>query len=162
MRIAVCPGSFDPVTCGHVDIIERSALLFDKIIVIVLQNKSKHCTFSTAERVDFLKRSLKHLKNVEVDSYDGLLVDYANEIGACAIIKGLRAVTDFEYEFQMALTNRTLNQNIETLFMNTSAENMYLSSSLVRELASFDKPIDRFVPEEIAVDVAKRLTVKEK
>lgn len=162
MRIAVCPGSFDPVTCGHVDIIERSALLFDKIIVIVLQNKSKHCTFSTAERVDFLKRSLKHLRNVEVDCYDGLLVDYANEIGACAIIKGLRAVTDFEYEFQMALTNRTLNQNIETLFMNTSAENMYLSSSLVRELASFGKPIDRFVPEEIAKDVAKRLTVKEK
>lgn len=162
MRIAVCPGSFDPVTYGHIDIIERSTPLFDKIIVLVLKNKNKHCTFTLDERVDFLRRSLKHIDNIEVDSYDGLLVDYASEKGACAIIKGLRAVTDFEYEFQMALTNRTLNPNIETLFMNTSAENMYLSSSLVREVASFGKDIKRFVPEEIARDVEARLMVKEK
>lgn len=158
MRIAICPGSFDPVTNGHIDIIERSAQLFDKIIVLVLMNKQKNCVFTTDERVDFIRRALESVPNVEVDSYNGLLADYAAEVGACALIKGLRAVTDFEYEFQMALTNKILNPKLETLFMNTNAQHMYLSSSMVREVAGFGGDISRFVPDKIVREVAKKLS----
>lgn len=160
MRIAICPGSFDPVTNGHVDIIERSASLFDKIIVLVLMNKQKNCVFSTEERVELIKKAVKDIPNVEVDSYDGLLAEYADKVGACALIKGLRAVTDFEYEFQMALTNKILNPRLETLFMNTNAQHMYLSSSIVREVAGFGGDISRFVPPQILDEVSKKLIKK--
>lgn len=158
MRTAICPGSFDPVTNGHVDIVVRSAALFDRIIVLVLKNKQKNCIFSTEERVQLIRRSLVDVKNVEVASYDGLLADYAREVGACALIKGLRAVTDFEYEFQMALTNKILNPELETLFLNTNAQHMYLSSSMVREVAGFGGDISGFVPPQILDDVAERLS----
>ena len=157
MRIALCPGSFDPVTNGHVDVIERAAKLFDKVIVVVLVTKAKNPIFSAEQRVEFLKRSLKHLDNIEVDVDSGLLADYAREKNAVAIVKGLRAVTDFEYEFQMALTNKKLNESVETLFLTTSMEYMFLSSSVVREVASFGGDISQFVPEAISEDIQKYL-----
>ena len=157
MKIAICPGSFDPITNGHLDIIERSAGLFDRVIVLVLFNKTKKCVFTMEERVDMIRRAVCHIPNVEVDHYGGLLAEYARQVGASAIIKGLRAVTDFEYEFQMALTNKILNPELETLFMNTAAQHMYLSSSMVREVAGFGGDITRFIPAVIADDVTKKL-----
>lgn len=157
MKIAICPGSFDPITNGHLDIIERSAGLFDRVIVLVLLNKTKKCVFTMEERVDMIRRAVCHIPNVEVDHYGGLLAEYARQVGASAIIKGLRAVTDFEYEFQMALTNKILNPELETLFMNTDAQHMYLSSSMVREVAGFGGDITRFIPAVIADDVTKKL-----
>ena len=157
MRIALCPGSFDPVTNGHVDVVERAAKLFDKVIVVVLTNTGKNPIFTAEQRVDFLRRSLEHLENVEVDAYSGLLADYAREKNAVAIVKGLRAVTDFEYEFQMALINKKLNETIDTLFLTTKMEYMYLSSSVVREVASFGGDISQFVPNAIREDIQKLL-----
>ncbi|MBR2805306.1 MAG: pantetheine-phosphate adenylyltransferase [Oscillospiraceae bacterium] len=155
MRVALCPGSFDPVTNGHVDVIERAAKLFDKVIVVVLVNKGKNPIFTAEQRVEFLKKSLAHLDNVEVDVDSGLLANYAKEKNAVAIVKGLRAVTDFEYEFQMALTNKKLNENVETLFLTTNMEYMFLSSSVVREVASFGGDISQFVPNAIREDIQK-------
>ena len=155
MRVALCPGSFDPVTNGHVDVIERAAKLFDKVIVVVLVNKGKNPIFTAEQRVEFLKKSLAHLDNVEVDVDSGLLANYAKEKNAVAIVKGLRAVTDFEYEFQMALTNKKLNENVETLFLTTNMEYMCLSSSVVREVASFGGDISQFVPNAIREDIQK-------
>ncbi|MBR2671643.1 MAG: pantetheine-phosphate adenylyltransferase [Oscillospiraceae bacterium] len=157
MRIALCPGSFDPVTNGHVDVVERAAKLFDKVIVVVLTNTGKNPIFTAEQRVDFLRRSLEHLENVEVDAYSGLLADYAREKNAVAIVKGLRAVTDFEYEFQMALINKKLNETIDTLFLTTKMEYMYLSSSVIREVASFGGDISQFVPNAIREDIQKLL-----
>ena len=153
MRTALCPGSFDPVTNGHVDVIERAAKLFDKVIVVVLINKGKTPMFSAEKRVEFLKKATAHIPNVEIDSYSGLLADYAKERGAVAIVKGLRAVSDFEYEFQMALTNKKLNEPLETLFLTTNMEYMFLSSSVVREVASFGGDISQFVPNTICEDI---------
>ena len=130
-RIAVCPGSFDPVTYGHLDIITRAAKMFDKLIVVVASNGAKHCSFTPEERVNMIKKCIPDLQNVEVEHYDGLLADYAASKNANAIIKGLRAMSDFEYEFQMALTNKKLNPQVETLFLTTATQNMYLSSSMV-------------------------------
>ena len=161
MKIAICPGSFDPVTKGHVDILERSSKLFDKVIAVVLVNPSKTPTFTTEERVDLIKRVTAHIPNVEVDSYAGLVADYARIKNAHTLIKGLRAVTDFEYEFQQALINKKLNPELETLFMVTNQEHMYLSSTLVRQIADFGGDIDMFVPEEIK-DILKAKMVKEK
>ena len=161
MKIAICPGSFDPVTKGHVDILERSSKLFDKVIAVVLVNPSKTPTFTTEERVDLIKRVTAHIPNVEVDSYAGLVADYAKIKNAHTLIKGLRAVTDFEYEFQQALINKKLNPELETLFMVTNQEHMYLSSTLVRQIAEFGGDIDMFVPEEIK-DILKAKMVKEK
>lgn len=161
MKIAICPGSFDPVTKGHVDILERSSKLFDKVIAVVLVNPSKTPTFTTEERVDLIKRVTAHIPNVEVDSYAGLVADYARIKNAHTLIKGLRAVTDFEYEFQQALINKKLNPELETLFMVTNQEHMYLSSTLVRQIAEFGGDIDMFVPEEIK-DILKAKMVKEK
>lgn len=132
MVTAICPGSFDPITVGHVDIIKRAANMFDKVIVLVAHNKSKTSTFTVEERVEFIRRVTKDIPNVEADSFDGLLVDYVREKGAKAIVKGLRAVSDFEYEFQMALVNKKLYPQADTIFLTTSAENMYLSSSVVK------------------------------
>ena len=157
MRRAVVPGSFDPVTKGHLDIIERASRIFDEIIVVVLQNPAKHTTFTVEERMDFIRRSTENIRNVSVDSFDGLLVDYMRRKKAGVIVKGLRAVSDFEYEYQMALTNHRLNPDVETLFLNTSQEYMFLSSSIVKQIASFDGDVSDFLPEQIRDDVQQRL-----
>ena len=146
MKIAVYPGSFDPVTNGHIDIIKRSAAVFDKVIVGVLQNNSKTPLFTTEERTSFLNRSVGSLENVEVDSFSGLLVDFLSLKNANIIIKGLRSVTDFEYEFQMALLNKCLSSNAETFFMMTNSKYSYLSSSMVKEVARFGGNTEDFVP----------------
>jgi pantetheine-phosphate adenylyltransferase len=161
MKIAVCPGSFDPVTMGHLDIIKRASLLFDKVIVVVMVNASKKPNFTTDERVDFLKRATSKIKNVEIDYYDGLLADYVAQKNATAVVKGLRVMSDFEYEFQMALTNRSLTPSTETIFLPSSMEFMFLSSSIVREVASRGKDISQFVPEGLACDITAKLYGKE-
>lgn len=155
--VAICPGSFDPVTKGHLDIINRAAKMFYKLIVVVATNSSKKCSFTPEERVELIKKCITDLENVEVVHYDGLLADYAASVGATAIVKGLRAMSDFEYEFQMALTNKQLNPNVETLFLTTAAENMYLSSSMVKQIASMGGDIDSFVPEVIKQDIIERI-----
>ena len=158
MRIAVCPGSFDPVTLGHLDIIERASKLFDKVIVLVSFNASKQTAcFTSKERMEMIIAVTKHLDNVVVDCYDGLLADYLKMRGATAIVKGLRAVSDFEYEFQMALANKKLYSDAETVFLTTTGENMFLSSSVVKEIASFGGDIDGFVPPEILDTIKNRL-----
>lgn len=157
---AICPGSFDPVTCGHLDIITRAAKMVDKLIVVVASNGAKHCSFTPEERVEMIKKCISSLDNVEVVHYDGLLADYAAQRGAGAIIKGLRAMSDFEYEFQMALTNKKLNPNVETLFLTTASQNMYLSSSMVKQVASMGGDISSFVPEVIKQDIINRIYIK--
>lgn len=156
MAIAVCPGSFDPVTNGHLDIIHRASRLFEKVIVLVIINPDKTPLFTSEERVEMIRRSID-LPNVEVDSYRGLLADYVKRSGATVIVKGLRAVTDFEYEFQMALINKKLAPFAETMFLTTDASNMYLSSSVVRQVGSFGGDISPFVPEQIREQIAGRL-----
>ena len=156
MSIAICPGSFDPVTLGHLDIINRAAHLFDRVIVLVMSNRSKKDSlFTVEERMELLERSIK-FDNVKIDTYDGLLVNYAKEKGAVAIVKGLRAMSDFEYEFQQALTNKELNPDVETVFLTTEGRNMYLSSSMVKEVCTLGGDISAFVPAEIAKDINKR------
>ena len=157
MKIAVCPGSFDPITNGHLDIIARAAKLFDRVIVCVLKNPAKTGSFSVEERLDLIRRSCAHIENVEVDSFNGLLVDYAHSKGACAIVKGLRAVSDFEYEMQMSMANKKLNENIDTVYLNTASEYMFLSSSVVKQIAMFGGEIDEFVPAAILEDVKTKL-----
>ena len=161
-RIAICPGSFDPITKGHLDIIRRAAGLFDEVIVLIMVNYNKSNTaFSPAERVELARRVTKDLPNVKVDFFSGLLADYASHVGACTLIKGLRAVSDFEYEFQMALTNKKLCPTLETMFMTTDIRYMYLSSSIVREVASLTGDISEFVCPEILEDIRRRLCPKE-
>lgn len=156
MKIAICPGSFDPVTHGHLDIIRRAAAMFDKVIVVVMTNSNKVPMFSREERMDFLRRATQDIPHVEVDAYGGLLADYAREKQATAIVKGLRAMSDFEYEFQMALTNRKLNPHVETAFLTTTAEHMYLSSSLVKQVAQLGGDITGFVPDCIVEDILRK------
>lgn len=157
MRVAICPGSFDPVTKGHLDILHRAAKLFDKIIVVVVINPEKKVSFTEEERMDLIRRVTQGIPNIEVDMFSGLLMDYVRDKNAVAVVKGLRAVTDFEYEFQMALINKKLNPDADTLFLTTSAENLYLSSSIVKQIASFGGNIADFVPAEILEDVKERL-----
>ena len=157
MKTAICPGSFDPVTYGHLDIIRRAAALFDRVIVVVMTNSSKQPLFTKEERLDLLRRTTAGLINVEVDSYGGLLAEYARLRRADVIVKGLRAMSDFEYEFQMALTNRKLNPEAETVFLTTTAEHMYLSSSLVKQVASLGGDINDFVPDCIREDILKKI-----
>lgn len=157
-RIAVYPGSFDPITNGHIDIINRAAQVFDKVIVLVSYNSKKNGgTFTPSERMDFIKRCV-HIPNVAVETYPGLLADYVTIVGATAIIKGLRAVSDFEDEFQQALINKRLAPNVDTLFLVSSLENMYLSSSAVKEICALGGDISGFVPHEIAKDIEKKLS----
>lgn len=156
-KIAVCPGSFDPITYGHLDIIERASMLFDKVIVLVSTNSQKSPSFSVDERLDIINAVIDRWDNVVVDCWDGLLADYLKERGAIAIVKGLRAVTDFEYEFSMALANKKLYGEAETVFLTTSQENMYMSSSLVKEIARFGGDISSFVPPEIHDIIKERL-----
>lgn len=153
MRIAICPGSFDPVTLGHVDVILRASSLFDKIIVLVLTNSNKKCMFSKEQRVDFLNKVFSTYDNIEVDSFEGLLVDYAKNKGAVAVIKGMRSVTDFDYETKMSLVNKKLNSNLETLFLISCPDKMCFSSSMVKQIAGLGGDISNFVPESIYKDI---------
>lgn len=146
MKRAIYPGSFDPVTYGHLDIIERAADIFDELIVAVLYNKAKSPLFSVDERVNILNEVLSGIPNVSVKSYEGLLVDFAVSCGAGVIVRGLRAVTDFEYELQLAQTNNVLNKGVDTVFLTTALKYAYLSSSTVKEVASYGGDIDKFVP----------------
>jgi len=161
MTLAVCPGSFDPVTLGHLDVIKRAAALFDNVIVVVMVNSAKKPTFTIEERVDFLKRATASLKNVEVDTYNGLLADYTAMKKATAVVKGLRVMSDFEYEFQMALTNMSLTPGVETIFLPASIDCMFLSSSMVREVAKHGRDISPFVPVGLAEEITAKLTQKE-
>lgn len=147
MKIGVYPGSFDPVTNGHLDIIERAAKLFDKLIVAVLINSNKTPLFTVEKRLEFLKESCKGFENVEIESFEGLLIEFMKKKNANVIVKGLRAVSDFEYEFQMALMNSKLNPEIETVFMMTSNKYSYLSSSLIKEVAKFGGCVKGLIPE---------------
>ncbi len=158
-RIAVYPGSFDPVTSGHLDIIRRSAALFDKIIVVVMSNYRKigSYAFTVDERVDFIKRCTKDIPNVSVDSYMGLLADYTGQKKAVAVVKGLRAVSDFEDEFQQALINKRLNENTETVFMAADTEHMFLSSSMIKQVCMLGGDISPFIPAEISNDIIEKL-----
>lgn len=144
-RIAIYPGSFDPVTNGHQDIVERALKLFDKLIVAILHNPGKASLFSVEERVEMLEQSLGHLDGIEIDTFDGLLVDYAAQKNAHAILRGMRAVSDFEYEFQMALMNRSLNRDVQTIFLMTGLRWIFTSSSIIKEAARFGGNIDGMV-----------------
>ena len=148
-RVAICPGSFDPVTVGHLDIITRAANMFDKVIVVVMTNSTKHPSFTAEERMEMIIEACKGLENVYVDCYDGLLADYAAMRDAGAIVKGLRAMSDFEYEFQMALLNKTLDNDCETMFMMTNSKYSYISSSMVNELAGYKGDLAGLVPTDI-------------
>ncbi len=162
MKIAVCPGSFDPVTNGHVDIFERSAKLVDKLIVAVFVNPSKNPMFSMEERVELLRESTKHLKNVEVDSFGGLLNEYVRSHNSNLIIRGLRAFNDFEHEFQRALLIKSIDPDIETAFIMTSSEYSFLSSSGVRELATFGGDLHKLVPPCVEEAIVRKLKERDK
>ena len=157
----VCPGSFDPLTIGHLDIIKRSANLFDEVIVVVMRNLNKDVgSFTPEERVEFIKKCTKDLPNVKVDTYQGLLADYVREKDASAVVKGLRAISDYDDEFRQALTNQKLNPQMETIFMVSNSEHMFLSSSVVKQVCSLGGDITEFVPAEICEDIIKRLSRK--
>lgn len=157
LRICIYPGSFDPVTNGHIDIVQRASKFFDKLIVAVLVNKNKNPYFSMEERVDFVKCATIHIDNVDVYGFSGLLTDFMRQVGATTIIKGLRAVSDFEYELQMALLNKNQDPNIDTFFMMTNLNYLFLSSSSVKELARFGGNINGLVPDCIKDKVYNRL-----
>jgi len=149
MKIAIYPGSFDPITSGHLNIIRRAANIFDKLIVCVMVNSTKSPMFSREERVDMIRSVVSDISNVEVDSSDGLLADYARQKGSCVIVKGLRAGSDFENEFQMALINHKINPTLDTMFLTAEHQYMYLSSSTVKELGAYEVDLSDFLPEEI-------------
>lgn len=157
MNIAIVPGSFDPVTNGHLDIIKRTSALFDVVYVSILSNSSKNPWFSVEERISLIQRITKDLPNVKVEGFTGLLVDYAREKNAKFIVKGLRAVSDFEYEFQMSLTNKQLASEIETFFITTNAKYAYLSSSIVKEVARYGGDVTQMVPLEIIDDIKEKI-----
>ncbi|NJR41085.1 MAG: pantetheine-phosphate adenylyltransferase [Leptolyngbyaceae cyanobacterium CSU_1_4] len=151
--IAIYPGSFDPITLGHLDIIERGCQLFDQVIVVVFRNPNKTSLFSVEQRTRQIRQSTGHLLNLEVDSFEGLAVTYAKIRQAKVLLRGLRAVSDFELELQMAHTNKTLAADIETIFLATSTEQSFLSSSVVKEIAKFGGPIEHLVPSPVVLDI---------
>jgi pantetheine-phosphate adenylyltransferase len=155
--IAIYPGSFDPITFGHLDIIERSCQIFELLTVAVLKNPNKTALFTVQERIDQILAVTAHIENIKVDSFSGLTVEYAQLQGARILVRGLRAVSDFEMELQMAHTNKTLNQGIETIFLATSNEHSFLSSSVVKAIAQFGGQVEHLVPPEIAVALRERL-----
>ncbi len=157
MRTVIYPGSFDPLTNGHLDLIQRATKLFDKVIVTVAENENKKPLFSRAERVELVRGCVQHLPNVEVDVLDGLLVNYAEKRSAQAIVRGLRAVSDFEFEFQLALMNRKLNERVETIFMMPKDAYTFLSSRIVKEIARLDGDISSFVPPAVQKALLERL-----
>jgi pantetheine-phosphate adenylyltransferase len=156
-RLALFPASFDPVTNGHLDLIERAYAVFDELVVAVARNVAKQGTFSVEERIEMLQSAVGHLPGVRITAFDGLLVDYARQIGAHVLLRGLRAVSDFEYEFEMALMNRHLYPEIETLFMMTSQKYFYVSSSRLKELVRFGSNVTEFVPPAVALKLEEKL-----
>lgn len=159
MKIAIYPGSFDPITSGHLNIIRRAANIFDQLIVCVMVNSSKKPMFSRQERVEMIRRVTADLPNVEVDHSDGLLAEYAREKGSCVIVKGLRAGSDFENEFQMALINHKINPGLDTMFLTAEHQYMYLSSSTVKELGKYHVDLSDFLPEQIIPDFQNRIKI---
>ncbi|HHY84054.1 MAG TPA: pantetheine-phosphate adenylyltransferase [Verrucomicrobia bacterium] len=157
MRIVIYPGSFDPLTNGHLDVIERAAKLFDKVVVAVARNEGKQPLFSMDERLDLVRACIRHLPNVEADSFDGLLVDYVERRSAQAIVRGLRAVSDFEFEFQLALMNRKLSERVETIFMMPKDTYTFLSSRIVKEIARLGGDVSEFVPPDVRVALSGKL-----
>ncbi len=162
MRTAVYPGSFDPVTLGHYDIIKRTATMFDKVIIGVLNNKSKSPLFSVKEREEMLLQVTKDIPNVEIQSFEGLLIDFVRQNHAAVIVRGLRAITDFEYELQMAQTNRVIASEIDTIFLTTNLRYSYLSSSIVKEIAEFDGDISAFLHPAVEARVREKLEEKKR
>lgn len=159
MKIAIYPGSFDPITSGHLNIIQRAANIFDKLIVCVMVNSSKKPMFSREERVHMIKSVVGNIPNVEVDSSDELLAEYARRKGSCVIVKGLRAGSDFENEFQMSLINHKINPDLDTMFLTAEHQYMYLSSSTVKELGGYDVDLSDFLPEQIIPEFKQRIAV---
>ena len=157
MKVAVYPGTFDPVTNGHIDIIKRASRIFDKLIVLVALHRGKDTMFTKEERVEMLKKSVEGMRNVEVDFYEGLIAEYVKDKRILAVIRGMRAVSDFEYEFQMALMNRHLNPEIEIIYLFPDEKYTYLSSSIVKEVASFGGDISTFVPPHVEKMLIKKL-----
>jgi pantetheine-phosphate adenylyltransferase len=157
MRIAIYPGSFDPLTNGHLDVVQRAAKLFDRVIVAVAKNESKHALFTLTERVAMVKKAVADLPNVEADSFEGLLVEYVVARRAKAIVRGLRAVSDFEFEFQLALMNRKLEENVETIFMMPKDTYTFLSSRIVKEIARLGGDVSQFVPPNVQIALQKKL-----
>jgi pantetheine-phosphate adenylyltransferase len=155
-KLCVYPGSFDPVTLGHLDIIQRVSRMFPEVRVAVLDNLEKHPTFPVADRLEMLKKSCAHLHNIQIDSFSGLLVDYMRKSNAGIIVRGLRAVTDFEAEFQMAQVNRQISKTVETLFLMTSKDYAYISSSVVKQVAAFGGDVSTFVPACIIPDIRRK------
>ena len=161
MRTAIYPGSFDPLTNGHLDVIERAVKLFDHVVVAVAKNESKQPLFSLEERVELVRRSIKHIPNAEADSFDSLLVDYVNKRNAQAIVRGLRAISDFEFEFQLALMNRKLNEKVETIFMMPKDTYTFLSSRIIKEIARLGGDITAFVPAQVRTTLLEKLKTVE-
>ncbi len=157
MKIAIYPGSFDPITSGHLNIIKRAANIFDRLIVCVMVNPAKSPMFSREERVEMIQRVVTGIDNIEVDSSDELLAEYAKRKGSCVIVKGLRAGSDFENEFQMALINHKINPTLDTMFLTAEHQYMYLSSSTVKELGGYDVDLSDFLPEQIIPDFKQRI-----
>jgi len=160
-KIAIYPGSFDPVTNGHMDIIERGLSIFDRIIITILENPAKQVLFTVSERMELLAESLKEFSNIEIASYGGLLVDYAKQRGAHAILRGMRAVSDFEYEFQMALMNRRLDREIQTVFLMTGLRWIFTSSSIIKEAARFGGDIESMVPPVVKQRLMEKFNLTE-
>ena len=160
MRTAIYPGSFDPITNGHLDVLQRAAKLFDRVIVAVARSESKNPLFTLEERVQMVVRAIRHLSNVEADSFDGLLVNYVEERSAHAVVRGLRAVSDFEFEFQLALMNRKLNERIETIFMMPKDTYTFLSSRIVKEMAHLGGDVSAFVPAHVRTALAGKFSRK--
>ena len=160
MKIAIYPGSFDPITSGHLNIIRRAANIFDRLIVCVMVNSAKSPMFTQDERVDMIRSVVRDIPNVEVDSSGELLAEYARRKGSCVIVKGLRAGSDFENEFQMALINHKINPNLDTMFLTSEHQYMYLSSSTVKELGGYNVDLSDFLPEVIIPDFQERIKIK--
>ena len=160
MKIAIYPGSFDPVTFGHIDIINRAYKMFDKLVVGVLNNSNKKPLFSSEERVNIIEKLYKDTEQIEVMSFDGLLIDFAHKVGAQVIVRGLRAVTDFDYELQLSQTNRVIAPDIDTIFLTTNLRYSYLSSSIVKEIASYGGDISEFVDKDVAIEVKNKIIKK--